>query len=189
VRIERLDTAVHDRSSFDCGEPSLDLFIRTLARQFQDRGLGVTWVAVDPADPRRILGYYTLSMSAVLQDEFSDSRLGVPRIPVALLGRMAVDRSVQGHGTGWRLLAHALYAAYHLSIRIGAHAVVVDPLNERAAAFYMKYGFEPMRGAPQRLYMTMKEVGLRLGPLRFVPDQADLGATQMGIATPQPHDG
>lgn len=156
--IERLDPSLHDRDRFDCCEPSLNQFLKTYANQFHERGLGVTWVAVEETAPHRIIGYYTLSMSAVMPEELENRHIRLPRIPVVLLGRLAIDQQAQGRGLGTQLLMHALYTAWQLSTRIGAHAVVVDPLNARATAFYQQFDFRPMPGAPERMYLEMKHL-------------------------------
>lgn len=170
--IERLDPAFHDRDGFDCGEPSLNQFLKTYANQFSERGFGVTWVAVEHEAPRRIIGYYTLSMSAVTPEEMATRRIRLSRIPVVLLGRLAIDRQVQGRGLGTTLLMHALYVAVQLSTRIGAHAVVVDPLDARAADFYRQFDFQPMSGAPGRWYLEMKHLRKL-----FIDNQAPAPAT------------
>jgi GNAT superfamily N-acetyltransferase len=164
VIIECLAPSRHDRDGFDCGESSLNQFLTTYAHQFHERGLGVTWVAVEEAAPRRIIGYYTLAMSAVMPEELENRRIRLPRIPVALLGRLAIDRLAQGRGLGTQLLMHALYATMQLSAQIGVHAVVVDPLDARAAAFYRQFDFLPMPGAPERLYLEMKHLQQTFGP-------------------------
>lgn len=53
----------HDRAAFDCGSEPLNSFLKTTARQHQDRGISRTFVLIDPmsAAPLRILGYFTLS--------------------------------------------------------------------------------------------------------------------------------
>ncbi len=45
IRIEPFTKAKHDRSSFSCGQPSLDAFLRTLVTQYEKRRLGRTFVA------------------------------------------------------------------------------------------------------------------------------------------------
>ena len=156
--IARLDPRYHDRLAFDCGVTALNQFLAVYARQFQERGLGVSWVMVLPDAPRRIVGYYTLAMNAVLPAELENPHLRLSRIPVVLLGRLAIDRQFQGQGYGERLLMHALFTSRQLSGQIGAHAVVVDPLDERAAAFYRKFDFIPLPGAPERLYLSMQHL-------------------------------
>src|SRR5207249_1983008 len=108
-QIERLRPA-HDRGSFSCGKPSLDEFIHRLATQYERRDIARTYVAVAPRQ-HLVLGYYTLSSGSVafasIPDEVSKK---IPRhpLPVALLGRLAVDQSVQGQRLGATLLLDAL---------------------------------------------------------------------------------
>ncbi len=108
-RIELLDPT-HDRSGFRCGKPSLDEFLRSLVSQYEKRRLGRTYVAVLPND-RRVYGYYTLAAgSALIQHLPPKAARKLPKhpVPVALLGRLAVDQAAQGRGLGARLLIDAL---------------------------------------------------------------------------------
>ena len=149
----------HDRNDFDCGEESLNRFLRALARQDADRDLGVTFVAVAEAGDTKILGYYTLAMSEVERLIVPQKNLPPERpVPVALLGRLAVDRRAQGHGLGERLLFDALQRAQQASSHMGAFAVVVDALNEDAQRFYARYGFQPLSDDPLHLYLSLKEI-------------------------------
>jgi hypothetical protein len=88
----------HDRSGFACGRPSLDDFLRARVSQYEKRRLGKTFVAV-PRGQRRVIGYHTLAASAVAFEHLpSGAARGLPKhpVPVVLLARLAVDRSVQG---------------------------------------------------------------------------------------------
>ena len=57
----------HDRAAFDCDEPSLNDFLKRFARQNDEKGLGRTYVAVLPDEPK-IYGYYTIASGAVRFD-------------------------------------------------------------------------------------------------------------------------
>ena len=153
--IERLDSRQHQREAFSCGDESLDQFLHKHARKYGERGLGVTWVARSEEAPSRIEGFYTLSMSAILAEELQSTRIRLARIPVVLLGRMAVDEHAQGAGLGTQLLMHALNTSYHISQIIGAHAIVIDPLNERVTRWYTRFGFMSLPGAPHRLSLPI----------------------------------
>jgi len=157
-RIERLNPAQHDRAAFDCGTISLNTFLRQYARQFQERNLGITWVAVGNDDPGKILGYYTMSAGALAPDVLPNERIGLPQVSIILLGRIAVDRNAQGRGLGRLLLLHALHHALYFSSSIGTYAVVVDALDEKAVGFYEQYGFHPLPDHPFRLYLSMHEI-------------------------------
>src|SRR5450759_570586 len=95
----------HDRTAFDCGEDSLNTYLKRYARQNHESGGAKCFLATPRDAPARILGFYTLSPASV---EFSRAPAVVTRglgryeIPVYRLGRLGVDRSVQGRGLGGR---------------------------------------------------------------------------------------
>src|SRR5271166_1166481 len=97
----------HDRTAFDCDEDDLNTYRKRYARQNHESGGAKCFVATPRAEPARILGFYTLSPASI---EFSRAPALVTRglgrydVPVYRLGRLAVDRSVQGRGLGGRLL-------------------------------------------------------------------------------------
>lgn len=152
-------TRSHDRAGFDCGGPSLNRFLRETARQYADRDFGVTYVAVSEEGSPKILGYYTLTMAEIASDTVPQK--GLPSrqpIPVALLGRLAVDLQAQGNRVGERLLFDALSSTQQVSYRIGCFAVTVDALTESAKNFYLRYGFVALSNDPFHLYMTLKDI-------------------------------
>lgn len=155
--IERLDKNVHNRRDFDCGEPDLNNYLMFTARQHIDKGYAQVWVAVPEPGAAQVIGYYTLSMSAVSSDEVPH-KAGIKKIPVVLLGRLAVDHRYQGQKIGIRLLMNAQRSALLLSRNVGVHAHIVDALNEQAAAFYRKYDFEELTTGSLHLYKTIKDI-------------------------------
>lgn len=157
-QIERLDVSRHDRTTFDCGVISLNNYFRQYARQFHQRNVGVTWVAVADSDPTRVLGFYTLAAGALVPDDLPSERIALPQVPIMLLGRLAVDLQAQGRGLGRMLLLHALHHALYFSTHVGVYAVVVDALDEQALAFYRQYGFHNLPTHPFRLYLSIREI-------------------------------
>ena len=158
--IERL-AKHHDRSAFECGQRSLSDWIRQSAGQFMDRDLSRVYVAVSPGQSQ-VLGYYAISNAHIRPDDLprpNSKRL--PRhidVPVALIGKLAVDRGVQGQGLGAFLLIDALRRIRRLADQIGILATVVDAIDGEARAFYKKYGFEELLDDPNHLFMTMRVV-------------------------------
>jgi len=58
------------------------------------------------------------------------------------LGRLAIDETFFRQGFGGLLLVDALKRAYEVSINaLGSIAVIVEPINKNALAFYECYGF------------------------------------------------
>ena len=153
--IEPLSSA-HDRSSFDCGEPSLNTYLRQYARQNDEKGLGRTYIAVEPGQTR-VEGYYTISTGAVTFEQVPEKLPRYP-IPVVHLGRLAVDLRSQGKGLGEILLIDALKRVALASEQLGIYAVEVRALNDSARRFYLKYGFTPLLDDELHLYLSMKTI-------------------------------
>ena len=128
--------------------------------QHERKGIGRTYVATEE-DSTRVLGYYTISSSGVAFDVVPEN---LPRhpIPVALIGRLAVDITARRRRLGETLLIHALRSAQRVSRIVGIYAVVVNALDESARSFYLKYGFEELIDDRLHLYLPMKTIE-RLG--------------------------
>jgi GNAT superfamily N-acetyltransferase len=146
----------HDRSSFDCGEPSLNTYLRQYARQNDEKGLGRTYVAVETGQTR-VAGYYTISTGAVTFEQVPEKLPSYP-IPIVHLGRLAVDLSSQGKRLGEFLLVDALKRATLASEELGIYAVEVRALNDSARRFYLKYGFTPLLDDELHLSLSMKTI-------------------------------
>ena len=154
--IELLDTTVHDRSSFDCGEPSLDEWLKRFAGQSAKTDGARTYVTAEDAV---IVGYYSLSSSQV-ESAVVPKRLrsgGYP-VPAVLLGRLAVDRARQGRGLGDALLLDALRVSAEAADQIGVRLMVVHALNPEAAGFYQYNGFERVDGDDRTLILPMQDI-------------------------------
>ena len=165
--IQRLGKT-HDRAPFDCGQPLLNGWLKSQAGQFDRRDLSRTFVATRPGETV-VLGYYAIATHSVVYDDLPDAAAkGLPRldVPVLLLGRLAVDRSVQGQGLGTNLLVDVFRRAEYISQQVGIRAVEVDAIDEAARSFYLKFGFRPLLDNPKHLMMPMHEIRkLKLDPL------------------------
>lgn len=165
--IRRLDK-VHDRLAFDCGQPMLNEWLKDRAGQFDRRDLSRTFVATRP-EAVLVVGYYAISTHRVVYDVLpaAESK-GLPRldVPVVLIGRLAVDQSVQGQGLGALLLVDALRRSLQISEQVGIRAVEVDALDDAAINFYLKFGFRSLLDDPRHLFLPMHEIRkLKLDPL------------------------
>jgi GNAT superfamily N-acetyltransferase len=162
-RVERLGRH-HDRAAFSCGEDSLDTYLRQRARQDATRNVATVFVLVDDQHDDRVAGYYTLSAASVqLVDLPPDAQRNLPRYPhapVILLGRLAIDQDYHGQRLGEALLFNALRRAFDVGTHeIGAMAVIVDALHDRARAFYEQYGFQRFPDNDYRLLLPMQTIG------------------------------
>lgn len=152
----------HDRVAFSCGLPELDRYLARLAGQDVRRRIARVFVCTAKGSDT-VLGFYTLSALAIdlssLPEELSRK---LPRhpVPCALIGRLAVDQSVWGHGLGRMLLIDAIKRTIRASDIMAIHAVVVDAKNNAAKQFYEGFGFAPMQDDSMRLFLPLGSVHL-----------------------------
>jgi len=152
-------TSARERSAFSSGEPSLDRYLHQKAGQDIRRDVARVYVCVSPSAPARIAGYYTLSAASIERATLPEQRakrLPPYPVPAALLGRLAVASSAQGKGLGGLLLADALQRIDDSSRALAIHALIVDALNEAAAAFYRRHGFQPFPNTSLRLFLPLE---------------------------------
>jgi GNAT superfamily N-acetyltransferase len=155
--IEPLNTS-HDRPGFQCGESSLDEYIKKQAKQDVKRRVSRVFVARELDKPGIILAYYTLSTLSIELPPPLARKLPRHPIPAALIGRLAVSQQVQGYGVGRMLVADAIKRILGVSNEIAIYAVVVDALNEGARRFYQQFGFVPLNVHSRRLFIPLKSL-------------------------------
>lgn len=106
-----------------------------------------------PADDAdRVFGCYTLSAANVTFEELHP-------VPAALIGKLAIDVSIQGKGLGARLLIDALRRIVRASSDVAIKVVLVDALTNQTIAFYRHFGFAEFDDQPMTLYLPMKTIG------------------------------
>ena len=151
----------HDRNAFDCGDHSLDAYLKRYARQNHDNGGAKCFVATPRDTPARVLGFYTLSPASI---EFARAPAVVTRglgrydVPVYRLGRLAVDRSMQGRGLGGRLLIRAAERCIGVAEEVGGVALLIDAKDERAARWHESFDATRLLDAPLSLVLPFAVV-------------------------------
>ncbi len=155
----------HQRADFSCGHASLDDFLTKYAGQYAQRKLGTTYVAVT-AQQQRVLGYYTLAPSHfAFANAPAELIQGLPKHPVPslLLARLAVTQSERGQGLGKFLLFDAFERCLRVAREVAFRAIEVEAIDDRATAFYRKYGFRPFPSDPRHLAIALETVQAVLG--------------------------
>jgi len=153
-----LDTRLHKRASFRCGIAVLDTYLQQQASQHQRDGIATTHVLIDDSDPTHILGYCSLAAAQLqLHDLQAADRRRLPAYPVPAvrLGRLAVSSDAQGKGYGRLLLGHAMNCCITLRELLGVRVLLVDAMDERAAAFYRLHGFNETAEKALTLYLPL----------------------------------
>lgn len=136
-----------DLSGFSSGVALVDEWACSRALHAHGRGTAVVYVTFD--DDGAPAGFYSLSAHSVVRDDVKGGwlRRNAPnQILAVFLGMLGVDERFQGCGLGRSLLRDAILRSRDVSRLIGARALLVDPADGAAAAYYGKYGFKPLPG-------------------------------------------
>jgi GNAT superfamily N-acetyltransferase len=147
-----------DLSAFDSGESVLDDWLRKKAHHNEISGASRTYVLVQP-DSRTVIGYYSLATGAVLRANAPGGiRRTMPEpIPVVVLGRLAIDRTWQGHGIGKGLLRDAILRTLQAAEIAGIRALLVHALSADTKAFYERCGFQESPIDPLTLMLRLSD--------------------------------
>lgn len=150
--------AAHLLADFECGEASLDEWIKRRAWGNQQSGASRTFVVAD--NDGRVWGYYAMAAGAVSHQTATGSvRRNMPDpIPVMVLARLAVDRRAQGTRLGAALLQDAVNRAVAVSHNAGVRALLVHSLDDRAKRFYEHYGFQESPQHPMTLMLRLNTI-------------------------------
>ena len=155
-RVEVLGTG-HARDGFSCGVDALDSYFARQATQDVRRRASACYVAVE-AGSGKVAGYYTLAAGGVpltdLPEALTKRLPRYPSVPVARVGRLAVDQQFHGQKLGGALLADAAVRA--LRSEVAVYALVVDAKDGASEAFYRHHGFEGFGTKGRQLIVSLK---------------------------------
>jgi len=149
--------AEHELDAFNSGVDQLDDWLKRHAMHNEVDDGSRTFVA---CVGRRVIGYYSLAAGSVIRGVATNRvRRNMPEpIPVALLGRLAIDQSWQGRGLGADLLRDAMLRMMSAGGTIGIRAILVHAISDAAKSFYERHGFKVSPVEPLTLMMTLAEV-------------------------------
>lgn len=146
----------HKLESFDCGRSQLSDWLKKRALLAMEGGTARTFVVC--RGTTRVVGYFSLAAGSVEHQGAPGSlrRNSPDPIPVIILARLAVAADEQGHGIGAALTSDAMKRAAQASAIIGARALIVHALDEKAAKFYLHLGFRQLSG--ETYFIAMKTI-------------------------------
>lgn len=149
--------ARHDTAAFSSGVETLDTWLKRRAMKNQATGASRTFVVCEGS---RVVAYYALASSAITVDEAPGRfRRNMPDpIPVVVLGRLAVDRSMHGQGLGRALMRDAALRVIQAADSIGIRGMITHALSPEAKAFYEQVGFESSPLDPMTLMVTLNDL-------------------------------
>jgi len=150
----------HVRKGFSCGVEALDQYFLAQVSQDVRRRATACYVAIETATGK-VAGYYTLAASGVplagMPDMIIKRLPRYPSVPVARLGRLAVDLSYQGRRLGGALVWDAMTRAMRSEVAV--FALVVDAKDDQAEAFYRHHGFVSFGSVYKQLILPLASEG------------------------------
>jgi GNAT superfamily N-acetyltransferase len=148
-------TKEHHTGCFSCGVASLDDWLRRRAYPNQVSGASRTYVA---AEGQRVVGYYCLASGALaVSDTPGSLRRNMPDpVPMAILGRLAIDREYHRKGLGVALLQDAVVRTVQAGGILGIRGLLVHAISEEARTFYEYHGFIASHTQPMTLILSLK---------------------------------
>ncbi len=107
----------------------------------------------------RVIGYYCLAAGSVDAKSVTGAiRRNMPNpIPVAVLGRLAVDVDHTGKSIGRALLKDAIVRSMQMRRIVGARALLCHALHAKAGAFYHQFGFVASPLDPLTLMLVLND--------------------------------
>lgn len=151
----------HDRQGFDCGDESLNDFLHRHARQSHERGGAKTFLAIDDADGRTVLGFYSLAPAS---PHFADAPEVVSRglarheVPGFRLARLATSLDFPGQGLGGQLITAAARRCVRAAAEVGGVMLVIDAKDDRAAQWYAGHGATALQDRPLTLVLSLAQL-------------------------------
>jgi len=154
----------HQLEHFRCGDDQLDRWLRHRALANQRSGATRTVVVCrqhPEADrPQEVVGFVALASGGV-EAQLTPGRFrrNMPDpIPVVILARLAVDRSVQGRGLARALVADACRRVLLASEQIGVRGLLVQAASVEARNLYLHLGFDPSPLDPMVLMLRLVDL-------------------------------
>ena len=147
----------HQIAAFNSGVFTLDDWLRRRARANQMSGASRSFVIC--ADDI-VGGYYALASGAVSAAATpSRFRRNMPEpIPVAVLGRLAVDQTWHGKGIGRALFRDSALRVMQAAESIGIRGMLVHAISDEAKAFYLALGLSQSPLEPMTLMVTLADL-------------------------------
>ena len=145
----------HGLDHFTGGVSVLDEWLSRRARANQASGASRTYVVAE--DAGRVIAYYALAAGALAATEATSRfKRNMPDpIPVAILGRLAIDQAYQGKGLGAALLKDCVFRVRQAAKILGVRGLVVHALSDDAKLFYEKFGFTASLSNPMTLLLSI----------------------------------
>ena len=148
-------------NEFCSSRPEFNPYLKENALNDHKRGRCKVYCLVPDNDETQLLGFETLSPDLIQPLSVWPKRLNreyynLRKIPMLLLGMLAVDKSSSGQGYIHDLLTGAYLELAHS--RVGGMGLMVDAYDDKLAESYQRWGFTRLPENDLRLVKSLKQI-------------------------------
>jgi hypothetical protein len=133
----------HDREAFSCGVKFIDTFLKRKCLDAHELFKVRAYTARRP-DNVKVLGYYTLSLTALKPEDTgpdeAHEKFGAWAVPFVYLGLLGVTEEACGEGIGSALMLDAFKRTLVIAQMAGTYGLMLDAINEEKAVWYADRG-------------------------------------------------
>jgi predicted N-acetyltransferase YhbS len=144
----------HELAGFDCGEELMNIWLKDKALEADRKNTARTFVFIEN---NTVLAYYALSAGSVRSSRVPTQLGELPRhpIPIFLLARLGVDKSVQGRGIGKALVKDAVMRSIVANRQVAGVCLMVECLSDTVKQFYLNLGFLSSPKSESKLFFQL----------------------------------
>ena len=159
---------------FSCGNYDLDDFFQNESELYEKELLGKTYCWITESRPHRIVALFTLANDSIktinldkstrnrFNRNINNSKRG-RSYPATLIGRIGVNKSLQGFNIGSQLIDFIKKWFRHEDNKIGCRFLVVDAYNNpRTLKFYENNNFKYLYGTEEEEELYFKTTMTRM---------------------------
>lgn len=150
-----------DQSKFDCGNETINKFVKSSLKQQVKKRLSVAYALTDSAHKDRFVGFFTLAQHSIPLSLLTVFQVGsLPStVPCSRLIMLGVRKDYQGQQLGSRLMKHALKLTKQVGETLGSFGLYLDA-DQDAVTFYAGLGFVLLDGrkdpAPSPMFLKIE---------------------------------
>lgn len=158
--VEKLDTRIHSRNDFHNKITNIDKFLKERANKEYEQSISDTFVVVADSERHKILGYFTLSNSAIILGEvpatLSKKLAKYPSYGTVLLGRMGRDHNLTPRGFGKIIMKEAMKESLNRGTFYALELHAKESVDDKLIRYYLEWGFIQLNSDKHHLIMPRK---------------------------------
>ena len=160
--VELLDTQIHARNDFYNENPNIDKFLKERANREHEQNISDTYVLINDNDRKKILGFFTLSLSSVILSKIpltlTKKISKYPKYGTVLLGRMGRDHRHTPKGFGSIIIKEAMKESLKRGTFYALEVNAKKSEGDKLIKYYMGFGFVPLLDDKNHLIMSRDEI-------------------------------